>query len=124
MVGSIRVIECKDILGKSMIDINKEVIGEAITSILTRSEAELLALTTEQLQEQWYFRWDNGASVEWNLYKFNDALAMFKRRCRTWEEHHNGPSCVVERVREKYLMPHIREIVSLLRGYFDDGGGQ
>lgn len=100
-----------------------EAIGEVLSSIASRSQAELLALTAEQLQDQWFFKWDTEASVEWNLYKFNDALGMYKRRCRAWEEHHNGSCCVVERVREQYLMPRIREVTSLLRVHLGDGGG-
>ena len=51
-------------------------------------------------------------SKEWNLYKFSDALEMYKSRCRRWEEHHNGSSCVVERVRDKYLMPKIKDFLT------------
>lgn len=99
-----------------------EAIKDVLTAIVSRSDAELLALTSEQLHEQWYFRWNSEASVEWNIYKFSDALEMFKRRCRQWEEHHNGSCCVVERVREKYLMPRIREMKELLKVHLDDGG--
>lgn len=102
--------------------VSPEAIGDVLASIVNRSHAELLALSAEQLQEQWHFRWDNRASVEWNLYQFSSALEMFKRRCRQWEERHNGSCCVVERVREKYLMPRIQEVTSLLRVHLGGEG--
>lgn len=102
--------------------VSLEAIGDVLTSIVNRSQVELLALSAEQLQEQWHFRWDNRASIEWNLYKFSDALEMFKRSCRQWEEHHSGSSCVVERVREKYLLPRIQEVTALLRVHLGGEG--
>ena len=83
-------------------------IGQVLTSMARSFDAELLAMTESELDSRWYFRWEENASIEWNLYKFSDALEMFKRSCRKWEEHHNGSCCVVERVRDKYLMPKIR----------------
>ena len=82
-------------------------IGETITGIVRRFDEELYALTEAELAEQWYFRWNETGSPAWNLYQFSDMLEMYKRRCRRWEEHHNGSECVVERVRDKYLMSRI-----------------
>jgi hypothetical protein len=83
-------------------------IAEVITSLAQCADDELYALSESQLAEQWYFRWDNSASDAWNLYEFSSMLEMHKRRCRRWEEHHHGSMCVVERVRDKYLMPRIK----------------
>lgn len=91
-----------------------EVIAETITSLAKHFDDELYALSESQLAEQWYFRWDAHKSVVWNLYVFSDMLEMHKRRCRRWEEHHNGSVCVVERVRDKYLMPRIKAFLTEL----------
>lgn len=89
-------------------------IGETITSIARRFDDELFALSETDLADQWCFRWDESGSVAWNLYQFSDLLEMHKRRCRRWEEHHNGHVCVVERVRDKYLMARIKEFMTEL----------
>lgn len=91
-----------------------EKIGEVLTSIVERSDSELTALEEADLAAQWYWRWEEGRSVEWNTYKFSGMLELHKRRCRRWEEHHNGSCCVVERVRDKYLMPRVREFLAAL----------
>lgn len=86
-------------------------IGEVLTSMVSRFDQKLFALSESDLAEEWYFKWDDKASIVWNIYEFSDMLEMYKRRCRRWEEHHNGSCCVVERVRDKYLMPRIRQFV-------------
>ena len=91
-----------------------EQIGNVLTSILAGADAELVALEDAELAAQWYWRWEAGRSIEWNTYKFSDMLELHKRRCRRWEEHHNGSCCVVERVRDKYLMPRVREFLAEL----------
>ena len=87
----------------------KDAIRETITTLANSLEHELYALSEEELYAQWYFKWDDNASLTWNIYQFNDILGLHKSRCRRWEEHHNGSCCVVERVRDKYLMPRIRD---------------
>lgn len=94
-------------------------IGQVLTSMVRSFDAELLAMTESELDSRWYFRWKESANIEWNLYKFSDALEMFKRSCRKWEEHHNGSCCVVERVRDKYLMPKIRAFAAELKTHND-----
>lgn len=90
-------------------------IGNLLTGIVRRADAELLALAEAELPSRWYFTYDPGLSIAWNLYQFSGALESYKRSCRRWEEHHNGSMCVVERVRDKYLMPKIREFEQELR---------
>lgn len=92
--------------------ITEKDIGDVVASIASRADSELLALNERELADHWYWRWDDGRSVEWNTYKFSDALSAYKRRCRQWEEHHNGICCVVERVRDKYVMPRVREFLA------------
>lgn len=90
-------------------ELKKEQMEEVLGGILSRSRQELLATPQSELDKYWYFKYDPTKSKEWNLYKFSDYLESFKRRCREWEEHHNGSSCVVERVRDTYLMPKVKE---------------
>lgn len=94
-----------------------EAIGQVLTSILGRADEELLATPAKELEKLWYFQWNPASSIEWNTYKFSDALEAFKRSCRRWEEHHHGNACVVERVRDKYLMPKIREFLAELAAH-------
>jgi hypothetical protein len=95
-------------------NITEKDIGDTIKAMANRWDAELYALTENELETQWLFKWDSSASVEWNTYKFHDLLGLYGRQCRRWEERHNGTCCVVERVRDKYLMPKIREFLHIL----------
>lgn len=90
-------------------------IGDVLTGIVRRADEELLSLTEQGLASRWYFAYEPKHSIAWNIYQFSGALESYKRSCRRWEEHHNGSSCVVERVRDKYLMPKIREFEASLR---------
>ena len=92
----------------------QEQIGDVLTSIAARADSELMALKEAELAAQWYWQWEDGRSIEWNAYKFSDALEMHKLRCRRWEDRHNGSCCVVERVRDKYVMPRVREFLAAL----------
>lgn len=92
----------------------KEQIGDVLTSLAARADSELMALEEAELAAQWYWRWEEGRSIEWNTYMFSDILELHKWRCRRWEEHHNGHCCVVERVRDKYVMPRVREFLAAL----------
>ena len=95
-------------------NVTKEHIEEVLTALSERSNSELLALSAYEIAAEWHWSWDDGRSIEWNTYKFSDILEMHKRRWRKWEEHHNGPYLVVERVRDKYVMPRIREFLDNL----------
>lgn len=98
-------------------EVKQEDIENALTSMVSRFDAELLATPENELEKRWHFKWDNKASIEWNTYKFSDMLEGYKRSCRRWEEHHNGNCCVVERVRDKYLMPKVREFLAALQAH-------
>lgn len=98
-----------------------EDIEQVLTSIASRFDEELLSTPESELEKNWHFKWDETTSIEWNTYKFSDMLEMFKRSCRRWEEHHNGSGCVVERVREKYLMPKIRGFLAELQAHNGKG---
>lgn len=94
-----------------------EKIGDVIAAMAESADSELLAMTEADVAGQWYWRWEGDRSAEWNTYRFSDALELYKRRCRRWEEHHNGHVCVVERVRDKYVMPRVREFLAVLAAH-------
>jgi hypothetical protein len=98
-----------------MTDITKEDIGNALVSFAKRVDYELFSCTEEEVSERWYWSWDENKSVEWNTYQFFDMLHLHRSQCRRWEEHHNGSCCVVERVRDKYLMPRIEQFLECLQ---------
>lgn len=97
-------------------DINKASIGAVLEGIIASSDAELDRMDQAALEGFWHFRWNENASLEWNLYKFHDMLKLYAGFCRRWEERKNGTSCVVERVRDRYLIPKIRELAARLQG--------
>lgn len=90
-------------------------IGNVMANLAQTFDAELFALSAEQLREEWRWRWNPGASELGNVYKFFSHLGTHKYRCERWETHHNGSACVVERVRDKYIIPRIKELLEHLR---------
>lgn len=96
-------------------NVTKNDIETALVSMVNRFDAELFALTEEEVASQWYWSWDDKKSVEWNTYQFFNMLNIYKQQCRRWEEHHNGSCCVVERVRDKYLIPKITQFLECLQ---------
>ena len=96
-------------------NVTKEQIGEVLTLLAERTNNELLELSAEEIAAEWHWSWDDGRSVEWNTYNFSNILELHKRRWRRWEEHHNGSCCVVERVRDYYVMPRVREFIKELQ---------
>lgn len=101
--------------------LDEKALRDTMTDIIRRSREELYALTEEQLVEtRWYFRWNDERSIVYNIYNFADAFDLYKRSCRQWEEHHNGYQCVVERVRDKYLMPKIKEFWETVKAKQND----
>jgi hypothetical protein len=98
-------------------DVTTEQIGEVLTSFVRRNDEQLLAMSADEIAADWRWRWEEERSAEWNAYEFNKALELHKRRWRRWEEHHNGTCCVVERVRDTYVMPRIRDFLTTLNLY-------
>lgn len=91
------------------------VMNDIIKNINEKNKIELANLTESELEKFWHFKFNSDKSNANNLYKFIDMLDIYKRRCRQWEEQHNGSSCVVERVRDKYLMPKIKEFINEMK---------
>ena len=92
-------------------DITEKNIRDVITTLSLRFDDELFQKTEAELEENWFFRWDDSISLEENTYRFYDMLELYGSFCRRWEERHNGSCCVVERIRDKYLMPKIKKFV-------------
>ena len=93
-----------------------ESIADALTSIAERADGALLDLDEAEIAAQWFWRWEDDKSAEWNIYTFSNELERYKRRCRRWEDRKNGSCCVVERVRDKYVMPRVRELLTATNG--------
>jgi hypothetical protein len=98
-------------LSGGKMEVTEKDIADVITSMAKRFDDELFQKTEAELEQKWFFQWDGSASLEWNTYKFYDMLKLYGSFCRRWEEKHNGSCCVVERVRDKYLMPKIKKFV-------------
>jgi hypothetical protein len=95
-------------------------LADVLESMAARFDRELLALSADEIADEWHWSWDPDASVEWNTYQFSSILELHKRRWRRWEEHHHGSCCVVERVRDKYVMPRVREFLQALAAHERD----
>lgn len=98
-----------------MEEVKHEQIAAAITGMLASGDAELQQIGQADLERYWHFHWDDTATLERNIYEFHDMLELYGSFCRRWEEKHNGTCCVVERVRDTYLMPKIREFADRMR---------
>jgi len=87
-----------------------------LTAFGNKSDEELFSKTQGELESYWFYQWEDRESKKQNLYRFYDMLELYSNFCRRWEEHHYGYVCVVERVRDKYLMPKIEAFLSDLKG--------
>lgn len=94
--------------------IDKKFIGKVCKDIIQKDNEELFAKKQEELEEYWHYRFNKTGNIEWSYYEFFKALDLYKHYCTRWEEHHNGSVCVVERVRDKYLLPKINKFIGNL----------
>jgi hypothetical protein len=94
--------------------VNVREIEKAMKGFVEKSEADLLAMSADEIANEWWWTWLEWRTIEWNTYSFSSTLESHKRRWRKWEEHHHGSCCVVKRVRNKYVMPRIREFLAAL----------
>jgi len=90
-------------------------LNNIFTGILKNENDELSCMTKPELENFWFFKYNSKLSIECNMYEFNKMLDLYKRKCRRWEEIHNGNSCVVERVRDEYLIPKINDFIKTMR---------
>lgn len=99
-----------------MADVTKEALDGVFIGILAAEREELREMADPAgLERYWFFKYDPDASLAWNAYQFHSMLDLYKGKCRRWEEMHNGNQSVVERVRDRYLMPKIREWLEITR---------
>jgi len=90
-------------------------IKDAVNKINDIFDQDLHDKTREQLEDNWLFKWRDPVSLEENLYEFFDMLELYKYSCSQWEEEKNGHVCIVGRVRDKYVMPKIKELVDKIK---------
>lgn len=102
-------------------EVTKEGIAAVLNGIIANADDDLQRMDQSALESYWHFRWDADASLERNLYNFHDMLKLYGSFCRRWEEKHNGSCCVVERVRDTYLMPKIRHFAEKVRALHNAG---
>ena len=93
-------------------NLTKEKLGQVIVGMAASFDADLFSKKDTDLEEYWHFNWDEAKTKAENTYQFYDLLKLYGSFCRRWEEEKNGGCCVVERVRDKYLMPKINEFVN------------
>uniref|UniRef100_A0A6M3KXZ4 Uncharacterized protein n=1 Tax=viral metagenome TaxID=1070528 RepID=A0A6M3KXZ4_9ZZZZ len=89
----------------------EDAIEKVITGLVDRFQEELFSCEEEDLERYWYFKYNGSLPLHLTLYDFFESLELYHGFCRRWEEHKNGSTCVVERVRDKYLMPKIRQLI-------------
>lgn len=87
-------------------------IERVLRDFVASSEKQLKEMPRDQLRDNyWHFKWNEERTIEHNTYEFFRMLEIYRSFCRRWEEHHSGTCMVVERVREKYLMPEIHRFL-------------
>lgn len=85
-----------------------------ITSLSSKIDDELFLKDKDGLEEYWHFQFSDKKKATDNMYEFYHMLKLYEHFCRRWEDHHNGSCCVVERVRDQYLMPKIKQFTGQL----------
>lgn len=96
-------------------EIDKESVEEVISTMKNMFDADLYKRSEKELEDFWFFDWNDFISIEQNTEQFFDLLEMYKSFCMQWEEHFNGSDCIDERVRTKYIMPKIKEFVKQIK---------
>ena len=95
--------------------LTKDALDQVLGHIINTFEQDLYNKTRDQLEQYWHWSWDNSNSIEWNVYSFFRSLQIYECFCRRWEGKHEGHCCVVERVRDRYLLPKISEFLIILQ---------
>jgi hypothetical protein len=81
---------------------------QAARAITAHADAHIRSLPQPALEDSWFFRWDATAPLDQNIYEFFDLLDLYARTCERWEHLHGGHVRLVERVRDRYVLPKIR----------------
>lgn len=95
-----------------MSEVTQADIGTVILGLLDSDRHELESMTQADLEKFWFYRPDPKRTPAHDAYEFFKMLELYRGQCRRWEEIHNDSCCVVERVRDTYLMPKIRQFVA------------
>jgi len=93
----------------------EKALASSCNAIIENQRKDMLIMSKDNLEKYWFFSWNDDESISYNIYKFNYFLEIYSGRCREWEETHNGYECVVERVRDEYILPKCRDFEILLR---------
>jgi len=93
------------------IKVTKESLEYVLGKVSSRANEDLFAKSREELESYWHFTWGEEQPLLGNTYKFFKMLELYRGFCRRWEEHHNGTCCVVERVRDRYLVPKLKQFI-------------
>jgi hypothetical protein len=97
---------------------NNEKLEQAVAGycerIMQREAEEIAGESQFDLENHWHFKFDAKKPMEDNLYEFYSMLDIYASHCRRWEVRHHGITCVVERVRDNYILPKIRELISAI----------
>lgn len=100
-------------------EVTEDDIGNVLDGFVSYINSEFEEMKKEDLESRWFFKFEPEKPLHWNFYKFNDCLDMYRISCRRWEEIHNGSVCVVERVRDEYLIPKIKDFIDTIENYKD-----
>lgn len=98
-------------------DFTHKDVADVISGILTRTRVRLVEMNQVDLERFWFFQYDESRSKVANTYEFYKMLNLYGSKCRQWEDMHNGSACVVERVRDTYLLPKIEQFIRSLEGH-------
>jgi len=121
LMGILKEFKLEELKGHiKMNKVTEEDIKTVIEGIHDRFAAELMACEEKDLEQYWHFKHDPEIPLYQNIYKFYDRLSLYHGFCRRWEEAKNGHICVVERVRDKYLMPKIKEFITTMENMSGD----
>ena len=93
-------------------ELTQKVFAETIVSLLDAFQEDLFKCKEADLEQYWHFKYNREHPLVYNFYKFFSMLELYRGSCRRWEEHTNGICCVVERVRDKYLIPKIKKFIN------------
>lgn len=99
-----------------MTELTTDDIDKALSGMMRAFDAEYQSMEQTDLEKRWHYKPNASRTPEQDLYEFLSTLTLYAGSCRRWEEMHNGNSCVVERVRDLYVMPKIRAYVKSLKG--------
>lgn len=71
---------------------------------------------TKAEEPEFYFKWKDVKNLTpHTIYEWFKALRLYSSSARIWEEQERGSTCVVERVRDNYLLEKCKELLDNLK---------